>query len=82
MNPDKFTQAVTEALAQAQQVAQVRHHQDIDIPELFKSLVQPNSFATQVFQEAGINIDGLNATIDKALDDEPVLKAIPNMAKT
>lgn len=74
MNPDKFTQAVTEALAQAQQVAQVRHHQDIDIPELFKSLVQPNSFATQVFQEAGINIDGLNATIDKALDDEPVVE--------
>lgn len=74
MNPDKFTQAVTEALAQAQQVAQVRHHQDIDIPELFKSLAQPNSFATQVFQEAGINLDGLNATIDKALDDEPVVE--------
>ena len=74
MNPDKFTQAVTEAIAQAQQIAQVRHHQDIDIPELFKSLVQPNSFATQVFQTAGVNLDGLNATIDKALDDEPVVE--------
>ncbi|WP_461213121.1 ATP-dependent chaperone ClpB [Lacticaseibacillus sp. GG6-2] len=74
MNPDKFTQAVTEALAAAQQIAQVRHHQEIDVPEMFKAMVQPNQFASQVYQEAGINLDGLNAVIDKALDDEPVVE--------
>lgn len=74
MNPDKFTQAVSDAVAAAQQIAQVRHHQEVDVPELFKALVQPNQFATQVFQEAKINIDGLNAAIDKALDDEPVVE--------
>ncbi|MCI1985967.1 MAG: ATP-dependent chaperone ClpB [Lactobacillus sp.] len=74
MNPDKFTQAVTEAIASAQQIAQVRHHQDIDVPDLFKALVQPDQFATQLFKEAGISIDGLNAVIDKALDDESVVE--------
>ncbi|MCI1987272.1 MAG: hypothetical protein LKJ48_11940, partial [Lactobacillus sp.] len=74
MNPDKFTQAVTEAIASAQQVAQVRHHQDIDVPDLFKALVQPDQFATQLFKEAGIPLDGLNAVIDKALDDESVVE--------
>ncbi|MFD1486276.1 ATP-dependent chaperone ClpB [Lacticaseibacillus baoqingensis] len=74
MNPDKLTQAVTEAIASAQQIAQVRHHQEIDIPELFKALLQPELFATQVFKTAGIKLDGLNAVIDKALDDEPVVE--------
>ncbi|MFD1433146.1 ATP-dependent chaperone ClpB [Lacticaseibacillus yichunensis] len=74
MNPDNLTQAVTEALAAAQKIAQVRHHQDIDIPELIKSMVQTGDLGAQLFQEAGIDLDGLNAVIDKAIDDESVVE--------
>ncbi|WP_179395349.1 ATP-dependent chaperone ClpB [Lacticaseibacillus absianus] len=74
MNPEQFTQAVTEALAAAQQIASVRHHQEIDVPHLMKAMVQPNAFATALFQQAGVNLDGLTAAIDQALDAEPVVE--------
>lgn len=74
MNPDNFTQAVAEALGAGQQIAQVRHHQEIDIPHVMKSLVQPNQLAEQIYREAGVNVQGLNAAIDAALEAEPVVE--------
>ncbi|AHJ32962.1 ATP-dependent chaperone ClpB [Lacticaseibacillus paracasei] len=74
MNPDNFTQAVAEALGAAQQIAQVRCHQEIDIPHVMKSLVQPNQLAEQIYREAGVNVQGLNAAIDAALEAEPVVE--------
>lgn len=74
MNPDNFTQAVAEALGAAQQIAQVRRHQEIDIPHVMKSLVQPNQLAEQIYREAGVNVQGLNAAIDAALEAEPVVE--------
>ena len=74
MNPDIFTQAVAEALGAAQQIAQVRRHQEIDIPHVMKSLVQPNQLAEQIYREAGVNVQGLNAAIDAALEAEPVVE--------
>ncbi|WP_225047310.1 ATP-dependent chaperone ClpB [Lacticaseibacillus kribbianus] len=74
MNPDNLTQTVTEALSQAQQIASVRRHQEVDVAHLMKALIQPNAFATTLLQDAGVNIDGLTATIDKALDDLPVVE--------
>ena len=74
MNPDNFTQAVAEALGAAQQIAQVRHHQEIDIPHVMKSLVQPNQLAEQIYREAGVNIHGLTAAIAAAIDAEPVIE--------
>ena len=74
MNPDNFTQAVAEALGAAQQIAQVRRHPEIDIPHVMKSLVQPNQLAEQIYREAGVNVQGLNAAIDAALEAEPVVE--------
>ncbi|MES5861665.1 ATP-dependent chaperone ClpB [Lacticaseibacillus paracasei] len=74
MNPDNFTQAVAEALGAAQQIAQVHRHQEIDIPHVMKSLVQPNQLAEQIYREAGVNVQGLNAAIDAALEAEPVVE--------
>ena len=74
MNPDSFTQAVTEAVAAAQQIAQVRHHQEIDIPEVIKSMVQKGDLGAQLYQDAGIDLNGLNAAIDQAIDQEPVVE--------
>ncbi|MFK5281854.1 Clp protease N-terminal domain-containing protein, partial [Lacticaseibacillus paracasei] len=71
---DNFTQAVAEALGAAQQIAQVRRHQEIDIPHVMKSLVQPNQLAEQIYREAGVNVQGLNAAIDAALEAEPVVE--------
>ncbi|MFD1392098.1 ATP-dependent chaperone ClpB [Lacticaseibacillus jixianensis] len=76
MNPDNLTQAVTEAVAAAQQIAQVRRHQDIDIPELIKSLVQKGDLGAQLVQDAGIDLNGLNAAIDQAIDQEPVVEGV------
>lgn len=74
MNPDNLTQAVTEAVAAAQQIAQVRHHQEIDVPHLLKGMIQPNEFGAQLFQDAGIDLTGLNEVVDQALDSEPVVE--------
>ncbi|MDN6634420.1 MAG: ATP-dependent chaperone ClpB [Lacticaseibacillus paracasei] len=74
MNPDNFTQAVAEALGAAQQIAQVRRHQEIDIPHVMKSLVQPNQLAEHIYPEAAVNVKGLNAAIDAALEAEPVVE--------
>ncbi|KRM72581.1 ATP-dependent chaperone ClpB [Lacticaseibacillus brantae] len=82
MNPDNFTQAVTDALGAAQQVAQTRRHQDIDIPDLFKTLVQPNLLASQVYKEAGVDLDAFNAVIDQALDQESVVEGVSNYGQT
>ena len=39
-----------------------------------KSLVQPNQLAEQIYREAGVNVQGLNAAIDAALEAEPVVE--------
>lgn len=82
MNPDQFTQAVTEALGGAQQIAQVRHHQEIDIPHVIKGLVQPNDFGAALLKQAGINVTGFNAAIDQALDDEPVVEGVTSYGQS
>lgn len=74
MNPEKMTQAVTEALGQAQQIAQTRHHQDIDIPHLFKALLTPGELATQIYTKAGVDVNGLTKVVDEALDRESVVE--------
>lgn len=78
MNPEKMTQAVTEALSAAQQIAQTRHHQDIDIPHLWRVLVQPNELAQQIYSEAGINLPQLNSVIDCELDKISVVEGVAN----
>lgn len=78
MNPDKLTQAVTEALNGAQQIAQTRHHQDIDIPHLWRTLVQPNELTAQIYTEAGINLPQLNHVIDAELDKISVVEGVAN----
>lgn len=81
MNPEQLTEAVTQAVGAAQQIAQTRHHQEIDIPHLWRVLVQPNELASQIYQQAGVDISGLSSVIDQALDNESVVEAYLIMAK-
>ena len=71
MNIEKMTTTLQEAIAQAQQVAMTRQHQDIDILHVFKILMQPNHFARNLYQELGVDVARFEAVIDQELDRYP-----------
>ncbi|MGO4954371.1 ATP-dependent chaperone ClpB [Ligilactobacillus ruminis] len=64
----KFTSAVQDALAEAQKIAVARHHQAIEIPHLFKFLIQPGELASNIYKKAGIDIVSFEKKIDDELD--------------
>lgn len=74
MNNEQLTQAVQDALAQAQGIAQVRKHQEIDIAHLFKFLIQPGEMARDIYHEAGVDVAKLEAEIDRQLDQIAVVE--------
>lgn len=74
LNPDNLTNAVQEALAEAQKVAVNRKHQTIGIPELFKFLAQPDQMAGTLFGELGLANQDLQAEIDRELDATSVVE--------
>lgn len=68
MNNDSLTNAVQEAIGQAQQIAITRKHREIDIAHLFKFLIQPGEFAADLYQKAGLNVAAFEKEIDQELD--------------
>lgn len=74
MNNEQLTQAVQDALAQAQGIAQVGKHQEIDIAHLFKFLIQPGEMARDIYHEAGVDVAKLEAEIDRQLDQIAVVE--------
>lgn len=74
MNNEQLTQAVQDALAQAQGIAQVRKHQEIDIAHLFKFLIQPGEMARDIYHEAGVDVAKLEAEVDRQLDQIAVVE--------
>lgn len=68
MNIEKMTTTLQTALAEAQKIAQVRQHQNIEIPHLWKFLVQPGQFAHDFYQDLGLDLAGFEAEIDAELD--------------
>ena len=68
MNDDSITQAVQDAIAEAQQIAITRHQQEIDIPHLFKYLVQPGNLGEDIYQKAGLNLKEVNQELDHEID--------------
>lgn len=69
MNPENFTEAVTTAISQAQQIATTRKQQNITVAHLFKFLIQPGELARQIFSNAGVNLADLEAEIDTEIDN-------------
>lgn len=57
MNPEKMTTTLQSAIAEAQQVAVTRHHQEIDIAHLWKILLQANQFGRNFYTDAGLDVD-------------------------
>jgi len=68
MNPDILTQSVTDAIAEAQQIAVNRKQQSIGVSHLFKFLIQPGQLDRQIFSELGLNMDKLNTELDHEID--------------
>lgn len=68
---EKMTTAMQEALAQAQQIAMTRKHQEIDIPHLWRIFVQPDSFAHNLYHEFQLNMDDFQRKIEQEIDKLP-----------
>lgn len=68
MNPDNLTEAVTQAISQAQQIATTRKQQNITVAHLFKFLVQPSELAREIYSQLGLNLTDLNTELDNEID--------------
>ena len=55
MNIEKMTTTMQQALGQAQQIAMVRKHQEIDIPHLWIVFMEPNHFARNLYSDLQVN---------------------------
>ncbi|MCH4123294.1 MAG: ATP-dependent chaperone ClpB [Levilactobacillus sp.] len=68
MNPEKMTQALTDALTEAQHIAMTRKHQDVTVAHLFKFLIQPGELGREILASAGVDITALDSELDRELD--------------
>ncbi|AKP65703.1 ATP-binding protein [Levilactobacillus koreensis JCM 16448] len=68
MNPEKMTQALTDALTEAQHIAMTRKHQAVTVAHLFKFLIQPGELGREILADAGANIADLDSELDRELD--------------
>lgn len=73
MNIEKMTTTLQEAIAEAQNVAVTRHHQEIDIVHLWKIFLQPNHFGRNFYTDAGVDVEAFEEEIDLALDEYPTV---------
>lgn len=74
LNPEKLTQAVQDALAEAQQIAVTRKHQEIDVAHLFKFLIQPGQLGRKIYEKVGVDLNQFEARIDQLLDEAPAVE--------
>lgn len=68
MNIEKMTSTLQQAIGEAQQIAMVRKHQEIDIPHFWRALVTEDSFAGRLYKELGISLAELDIEIEQELD--------------
>lgn len=73
MNIEKMTTTLQETIAEAQQIAVTRHHQEIDIAHVWKIFLQLNHFGRNFYTDAGIDVDQFEREVDKALDEYPTI---------
>ncbi|MDR0920917.1 MAG: ATP-dependent chaperone ClpB [Lactobacillales bacterium] len=74
MDIEKMTTTMQSAIAEAQQVAVTRHHQEIDIPHLWKIFLQPDHFGRNFYKDLGVDTDAFEHEVDNALDDISVVE--------
>ncbi len=60
MNIEKMTTTLQEAIAEAQQIAVTRKHQDIDIAHVWKIFLQSNHFGRNFYTDAGLDVESFD----------------------
>lgn len=65
---ENMTTTMQDTLAQAQQIAMTRQHQDIGIPHLWKIFLTHGHFARLLYESIGVDVNALDALINKELD--------------
>ena len=68
MDIEKMTTTMQQAIASAQQIAQTRHHQAIEIPHLWRIFVQPGQFAANFYGDLNVNLDEFTTTIEQEIN--------------
>lgn len=70
---DKLTTTMQQALAEAQQIAMTRQHQQIDIPHLWLVFLQMDHFVYQLYEELGVPVQAFKTLVEKEIDQLPVV---------
>ncbi|AXY25451.1 ATP-dependent chaperone ClpB [Suicoccus acidiformans] len=65
---EKMTSTMQQALGEAQQIAVTRHHQQIDIPHLWRIFMQADHFAYKLYEGLGIDMAAMKALIEAEID--------------
>ena len=65
---EQYTTLVQQTIADAQQIAQTRHHQAIDIAHVWRVLMQSDHYAYQLYQDLQVPMDGLKQVVEQELD--------------
>ncbi|WP_028273064.1 ATP-dependent chaperone ClpB [Atopococcus tabaci] len=68
MNSAKMTEMLQQALGDAQQIAQTRHHQDLQVAHLWRIFLQPDHLAYSMYEDAGVNMERFTETVDREID--------------
>ena len=72
MDLSKMTMTMQEAFAEAQQIARGLNHPELDIPHLWKALIDRNdSLISMIYERLGLTKDQIQLELDKILDQKP-----------
>jgi len=74
MNIEKMTTSMQSAIAEAQQIAVTRHHQEIDIAHLWRIFLNPDHFGANFYKDLGINTDDFVREIEQEIDKISVIE--------
>lgn len=65
---EKMTTTMQTAMAEAQQVAMTRQHQEIDIPHLWLIFIQADHFAAKIYEDLGVDRQAFQKLIESEID--------------
>lgn len=74
MDIEKMTTTMQQALGEAQSIAVMRKHQEIDLLHLWKVFLTPDHFARGLYQSLGIDTDDFEFFVDQELDNYPTVE--------
>ncbi|MGF3066122.1 ATP-dependent chaperone ClpB [Facklamia sp. P12945] len=68
---EKMTTTLQSAIAEAQQIAIRRQHQEIDIPHLWRIFIQADHYAAKLYEDIGVDRSAFQAVIEGEIDQLP-----------